>query len=62
MELRNFTFHQELGVLQEELPNYFLKVGELKRKFANGDIKLCITQEKGIKWLTESTVPTSFNG
>ena len=52
MELSNFAFHKELGVLCEELPHYFLQEGELKRRFANDDIKLCVSKEKGIEWLT----------
>lgn len=49
MELSNFAFHEELGVLQEELPNYFLEEGELVRKCANGNIQFCTSQEKGIE-------------
>ena len=51
MELSNFAFHEELGVSREELPQYFLQEGKLKRKLTNGDIKLCISKDKGIKWL-----------
>jgi hypothetical protein len=51
MELSNFAFHEELGVLREELPSYFLQNEDLNRRLANGDIKLCISREKGIKWL-----------
>ena len=43
MELSNFAFHEELGILREELPHYFLKEEKLKRSFANGHIKLCIS-------------------
>jgi hypothetical protein len=46
IKLSSFAFHQELGVLQEKLPSYFLKLGELKQRFANGDTKLCIAKEK----------------
>ena len=52
MELSNFAYHEELGVLREELPSYFLKEGKLKWRIADGDIKLCISQEEGIEWLT----------
>ena len=52
MKLSNFAFHKELGVLQEELPHYFLKERKLKQIFANGQIKLCLSQEKRIEWLT----------
>ena len=51
MELSNFAFHEELGILKEELPHYFLKEGKLKRSFVNGQIKLCISQDKGMEWL-----------
>ena len=51
MELSNFAFYEEFGVLHEELPRYFLKKRELKRRFADGDIKLCVSQEKGVEWL-----------
>jgi hypothetical protein len=36
MELSDFAFHEELGILQAKLPHYFLKKGKLKRSFANG--------------------------
>ena len=52
MELSDFAYHKELGVLRNELPSYFLKEGKLKRRIADGDIKLCISQEEGIRWLT----------
>jgi hypothetical protein len=52
MELSDFAFHEELGTLWAELPRYFLKEGKLKLSFANGQTKLCISQEKGIEWLT----------
>ena len=53
MKLSDFAYHEELGLLREELPNYFLKDGELRRKFAKGGVKLCISQETGIEWLTD---------
>ena len=52
MELSDFAFHEELGVLRKELPYYSLQKGELKWRFANGDIKLCVSKEKGMEWLT----------
>ena len=52
MELSNFGFHKELGLLREKLPSYFLEARDFKRRFAKGDIKLRISQEKGIEWLT----------
>ena len=51
MELNNFVFHEELGVLRDDLSHYFLKEGKLKQSFANGQIKLCIPQDKGVEWL-----------
>ena len=51
MELSNFAFCEELGILKEEIPHYFLKEGKLKRSFPNGQIKLRIPQEKGMECL-----------
>ena len=53
MELSNFNFHEELGILRDGVPNYFLKEGELKERLANGDNKLCISRKELIEWLTK---------
>lgn len=53
MELSNFDFHKELGMLRDEISNFYLKKGESNQRFANGDNKLCIPQEKRIEWLTK---------
>ena len=52
MELSDFAFHEELDTLRAEVPRYFLEEGKLKRNFASGQVKLCISQEKGIEWLS----------
>ena len=52
MELSDFAFHEELGTLRAEVPRYFLEEGKLKRDFANGQVKFCISQEEGIEWLS----------
>ena len=51
MELSDSAFHEELGVLWEDLLHYFLKERKLKRSFVNGQIKLCIPQDKGVEWM-----------
>jgi hypothetical protein len=52
MELGKLDFHEELGVLKDELPNYFLEEDILNRRLTNGDIKLCISRGEGMEWLT----------
>ena len=51
MELNELAFQEELGLLKKEIPDYFLEEDVLNRRL-NGDIKLCIFQDKGIEWLT----------
>jgi hypothetical protein len=52
MELSKLDFQEELGVLKNDIPNYFLEEDILNRRFPNGDIKLCISRGEGIEWLT----------
>ena len=51
MELIELVFQEELGLLKEDIPDYFLEEDVLNRR-SNGDIKLCIFQDEGIEWLT----------
>ena len=50
MELSKLDFHEGLGILKDEIPNYFLEEDILNRRL-NGDIKLCISRGEGIEWL-----------
>ena len=52
MELSKLDFQEELGILKDGIPNYFLEEDILNRRLPNRDIKLCITRGEGIEWLT----------
>lgn len=52
LRLSKFEFQEELGITRNELPNYFFENGE-KRRIPNRDIKMCISQTEGIKWLAK---------